>query len=494
MPVEIAASSTATAVVPFDTHLEIHPSMRRQLQVMGLTSAADFLNLPGEIISGHPDRHVMRVHLPDGSIGYLKKEHRIRWKDRWTNWSAGFGWISKSVREGRTLQQVEPFGITPPWLAFGEDDDGRAFLLIGVVPDTSDLRRVLNETSSDADLPIRLGRFCAELHNAGIDHPDLYAKHFLINHETGAVTLLDWQRCRMDCDVSWPRRVQALAALAATLPFKLHSRWCARFLWAYRRIVSASGRDIPSFASHTKSIEKRIHSLSKRRGIREQRQPPLAASAQRLIWLGGEAVGAVPEVADELRSIGLQSVLYDQTRNNSELSVAGSGATLHNGSHHCWMRSAARRVPEMRLARLLFHLQRYHLSAPKLLAYGHRRVDRRVDAFVLSTSVPADARRLDQALLDANPFRGDWLLQRFARFLATLHEAGCEARTIEHFTVTANDAAIFIPDPLKLTFRRHLSARQKKTDRRRVLRSMSIYCGRDELARFAQMLETANKR
>lgn len=494
MPVEIAAArARPTTAAAFDPFIEVHPSMRDDLQAMGLTSPAAFLNLPGEIVSGHPDRHVMRVVLPDGRICFLKKEHRSRWKDRWANWRAGFGWSSKSVREGRLLQQAERFKIGPPWLAFGEDGRERAFLLIGIVPDAIDLRRILHSQPIDRDLPVQLGRFCAELHDAGIDHPDLYAKHFLINPSGAAITLLDWQRSHIGGEVSWARRIQAIAALAATVPFDLYSRWCARFLWAYRRSASVRRHDLPSFTYLAQVIRKRVDSLLKRRGIREQRQSPLASTAQRLVWLDGEAVGAIPEVTNDLRALGLATVLYDQSRSNSELSLAcaaGSKAVLRVGSCRSWLRPRWWRAPETRLARLLFHLERYHLPAPKLFAYGHRRVGWRIESFVLCVSPPGDLESLEQALHKAKPFRRDWLLQRFALFLTTLHEAGCEAHDLKVFAVT-NDAEnpIFIPEPQRLVFRRHLSPRRKKADRRMVIRSMKTYCGTDELVRFAQMLE-----
>ena len=39
----------------------------------------DYLDLPGEIVSGHPDRHVARVEV-DGRVCYLKRQHRVGWR------------------------------------------------------------------------------------------------------------------------------------------------------------------------------------------------------------------------------------------------------------------------------------------------------------------------------------------------------------------------------------------------------------------------------
>ena len=64
---------------------------RRRFARWGLTGPDDFLNLPGEIVSGHADRHVVRVVLGrDRSkvVAYLKREHRVRLRDRCAAWLA----------------------------------------------------------------------------------------------------------------------------------------------------------------------------------------------------------------------------------------------------------------------------------------------------------------------------------------------------------------------------------------------------------------------
>src|SRR5688572_10861957 len=80
----------------------------------GLTEPRALVDLPGEIVSGHPDRHVVRVVLGTGRervVGYLKREHRVPIRDRVANACAGFGFVSKSVREARTLEQLRAAGI-----------------------------------------------------------------------------------------------------------------------------------------------------------------------------------------------------------------------------------------------------------------------------------------------------------------------------------------------------------------------------------------------
>ncbi|MCE9532747.1 MAG: lipopolysaccharide kinase InaA family protein, partial [Planctomycetes bacterium] len=232
----------------FDPRLTLQPEFRDRFATLGLTTPAAFFALPGEIVSGHPDRHVMRVKLEDGRFAFLKREHRIRTKQRWHNWRDGFGWVSRSVREGKMLRRLGQKGLpVPKWLAYGEDNEGRAFLLVDEVIGSEDLRRVLAKPADHRDLTVRLGRLCAELHEAGIDHPDLYAKHILLDRKTNAVTLLDWQRATIQSFVSWADRIRSLAALSATTSLANVSR--KRFLWAYLRVVRDSRiGSVPSFA------------------------------------------------------------------------------------------------------------------------------------------------------------------------------------------------------------------------------------------------------
>ena len=85
--------------------LDVNPRYHGLLQQQGLNAPEDFLALPSVIVSGHPNRNVSRVQLgevgvkskqPAGITAYLKKEHRLAWRDRFVNAWAGFGWCSKS--------------------------------------------------------------------------------------------------------------------------------------------------------------------------------------------------------------------------------------------------------------------------------------------------------------------------------------------------------------------------------------------------------------
>src|SRR5262245_44416753 len=111
-------------------YVEVNPTYHDTVTRLGLLTAADFLALPGPVLTGHPDRHVARVHL-DGIPAILKREHRVRWRTRWANSWDGFGRVSRSGREAATLRLLSGAGVgAPEWIAHGEDERGRAFLLV----------------------------------------------------------------------------------------------------------------------------------------------------------------------------------------------------------------------------------------------------------------------------------------------------------------------------------------------------------------------------
>ena len=497
MPANLDITSSGT-LPALDPRVEVQPSMKESFRALGLTTPEAFLDIPGEIVSGHPDRHVMRVVLANGQAAYLKREHCIRLKDRYRNWRANFGWVSKSLREGRLLQHLERAGLPgPKWLAFGEDRLGRAFLLIEEIAGASDLRRY--SPPNPDELAVRLGRLCAEFHEAGFDHPDLFAKHLLIDPATDALTLIDWPRALIRFDIPWKNRIRALAALHATFSDdRVSGRQRFRFLWAYLRVVAASLRDARSgrgatglqFGQLARSIDAESKNLLCWRGIREQRHPPLAGNAQRLVWLDGEALCAIPDIADQLTP-EVRSGFYDPRNNNSLLSLRdGTQARLEVGIHgsqlkRCWSRIRRRdwRSPEMLKARLLFHLERHRIPAPKLLAYGQRHHWRTTASFLLHEAIPDNALAFAAAMREADEDTRHLFLKQLANVVARLHDAGCEVRALDSFTVTEESGllTIVVSVPGCLRLHRHLSERQRKTDCERLLVPMMSYCGAAEL-------------
>ena len=108
----------------------------------------------------------------------------------------------------------------PKWAAVGEDDRGRAFLLVQEISGAVDLRRELGDpTLTETDrrqLSETLGRLVALFHATGFTTPELTAKHILFARETNELTLIDWQTaCRVP-NISLGDRLRPLAALHAS--------------------------------------------------------------------------------------------------------------------------------------------------------------------------------------------------------------------------------------------------------------------------------------
>ncbi len=183
--------------------VEVAPHWRVFLRRNGLTEIRHFLDLTAVVVSGHPDRSVARATLTDGALTinvFLKREYRISWAVRLSGWAAGFGFVSRSLREARILEALGGEGVgCPEWLAAGEDGRGRAFLLVRETSGATDLRAWLSrETGPGARL--RLARRwarpwpgCTRRDSA---HPDLYSKHVLVGSDGDIVQFLDWQRSR----------------------------------------------------------------------------------------------------------------------------------------------------------------------------------------------------------------------------------------------------------------------------------------------------------
>ena len=72
--------------------LKVNPRYQQCLEHQGLVAPVHFLEMPSVIICGHPDHNVARVTLAAGAVAFpafLKREHRIPWKERLLNATAG---------------------------------------------------------------------------------------------------------------------------------------------------------------------------------------------------------------------------------------------------------------------------------------------------------------------------------------------------------------------------------------------------------------------
>jgi hypothetical protein len=435
--------------------VDIHPDFCQTLARQGLVTAADFLGLSGVVCCGHPDRHVARVTLGKGAEAvpaFLKREHRIHWRDRLASAWAGFGFVSRSYREFALLRTLETTEIGgPKAIAAGEDDEGRAFLLVRELVGGQDLRQAMRPIAQAPNwAPHHVGRqlgvALARLHDAGFEHPDLYSKHILVGSSPlsrlPAITFLDWQRVRRRRHVSWATRWRDLSAVDATLADDLATpRQRLRALCAYLRACQpAHGRRAGlKLGEAAHAIRRRALRLLERRRIREMRQPPLAVGTQNLIWLDGEALQVTREFRDEL---GGQMPPWLNAKRVKKVSGTVSVQTVPlPGSRlaHLVTRSASRPwrwlwawlrrqplvAPELESMNVLFRLQRYGVVLPRLLAAGQQNVKLWQTQSFLLTEPLQEAVPLPDFLRSAPLATRRQVIRQAARALRQMHQATC---------------------------------------------------------------------
>jgi hypothetical protein len=519
--------------------LWVRPDRGEWLASLGFTTARDFLALPGVVVSGHVGRNVSRVQL--GNVtAYLKREHRIRWRDRFRSWIDGFGWSSISAREAAVLRHLDDHGLPgPTWLAYGEAD-GQGFLLLEEAAERVELRSlpVIDET-----LAQRLGEVIAGIHAAGVDQPDLFAKHVLVGrlalaeleassdgeagpatpspssngepgrvsagsarngsqrarvrsapgaHATGlatdvmggrrpaspslcasgssgpaasckGMTILDWQRATLRKHVSSRQRIRALGALRATAsPDLLPDAIWHRLVAAYLRTT----RDESALGHWLTAVDRAAARMLCRKTIRSQRLPAGRPVSQELVRFGGETVCAIPDVAALFDDPTAIARLYDSENDGKHITLPNGRAGLLRVSRYArpfgrWfatLRGRPWRSHELKFARLLFHLERHGIPAPKLIAYGQT-VPRFQPAgsFVLSETFTAEP---------LCPGHEDAALAMLDR----LHQAECALAGLgpdgEPFGVICG--RVVIRDATRLRLARRLSRRQMDCERSRL--------------------------
>ena len=485
---------------PAGGFLVVHPRYRAWLKKCGVEHAEDLFRLPGEIVCGHPDRHVAKVSLGRGHsqrFAYLKREHQVSWRTRIRNKLAGFGPVSRAEREAATLRTLEGAGLPgPQWLAYGEDACGRAALLVDELVGAVELREFLAEKPlSAADrcwLAEKAGRALAELHEAGFSTPELAAKHLFIHPDTLAVTLLDWQSAPLPRPLTSAERVRQLANLTASLAENLAGpRERLRFLWAYRRVVrdhqrhrNHSREPLPRFCTLVQAIRKSAQRRYGRSSLRDQRITR-ATPAQRLIWLAGEEVCVVPDMAGVWPEPAAGAPFYlsgqrQATTASSEWITFADGrrALLNRFSRYdplgrFWaaLRQKSWRSPGSRYARLLFHLERHGIDGPRLLAFGQRlHPGSRSDSFLVSEPVPGAiplTEHLQTSEICLEERRA--LLREAGRMLRQLHDTGCRLRRKwagnPLFVVTPEDPArLAVESPFALRLVRRVRSRVRRSD------------------------------
>jgi tRNA A-37 threonylcarbamoyl transferase component Bud32 len=432
--------------------LLVNPAYAAVLNEAGLVRAEDCLRLPETIVSGHPGRQVSRVLLgsgPQALAAFLKREHWVPWKERLLNARDGFGLVSKSLREARTLEALRPhFAGCPDWIAAGELPDGQAFLLVPELPGRLELRRFLQSRGTSLSWRRRfahkLGRLLASLHESGFTHGDLYANHVLVDPETEAIELVDWQRGSRQGRPALSSRWRDLATLAATLPGELVA---ARERLACLSAYLDRARLRPLFREAVSSVRRIEADLSRRRHVRAKRLLPLAPGQQSLVCLDeGNALCATPgflalwpaSIPDFLRTAPEGATMQREV----ELPDGGRGLLVRGRYVLPWYcRRDERRLwtsPERLRMSLLFRLQRFGIEAPQVLAVGERPSgDEQIDAFLLTRQPPATQSLTDWLveragrLLRPEERRLRWdVLRQAGALLARLHEAGCYFRGV----------------------------------------------------------------
>ncbi len=450
-----------------------HPRYERFLRRCGIDSSESVFALRGEIICGHPDRHVARVELGSRVI-FLKREHVVGLRTRFRNRLARFGWVSRSEREAMTLRALEEAGLPgPQWLAYGEDDAGRAFLLVDELSGMQDLTTLLSDNALTPDerreLAERLGHTLAELHAAGFGTPELAAKHVLVNPETLATTLIDWQSS-VRRPLTEAKCVRQLAGLNASLADDLATpRERLRFVWMYWRNAHSNQT---SFAEFAREIAIDSRHKERRSSARDQRQ---LHPAPRLVWLAEEAVCVIPELVAEWPQPAVCEPFYP-THAAIDEPTTQEHVTFPSGRRGLVTRftntdpigrlvAAARerpwRSPSTVAARILIHLQRCGISAPRLLAFGQRTTSpMSAQSFVLYEPLPKSA-----------PLARRSLLRECGLLLRRLHDADCRITTAQAFVVANGSVGVESPFAVRLT--KNLNYAARCVDLRRLVRGMS---------------------
>ncbi len=504
----VAANPAARSQRSARELLRVHPAYAARLQEVGLDSATALIELPGEIVCGHPDRHVRRVVRPDlGGTFYLKRQHRVGWRERWRNWRLGFGWVSRSVREGQLLEQLQACGLAvPQWVAYGEDGRGRAFLLVEELPETCDLLQLLRGAGPASAVALhgpqrlRLARDLGEMlyryHQAGFVTPNVQAKHLLYQPRTRQWFLIDWASAARKGRVTVAERAAALATLHASVPaggcgLRDRLRVLRAALGMARGPQSSLARQ--QWRRWLVRVQRLAKRLVGRRSVREQRQG--LADGLRWVWLAEEAVCVTPAAVRWWPRPADQYPFYGGPPGRWTLPLpAGRRGCLVRGRGRCWLsrlwawcRGRSWRSAAARWARLAVHLHRHGLAAPAVIAFGQRVVGLWglwVEWFVLHEE-PAPA----AVILDAE------MARRCGELLGRLHRAGVAVD--ERWGVAAlgwQQGQMVVRDYGGLRLVRRVSRRLAQRQLRRLLQDVppqwhvAMRCGYEQAIELPQRL------
>ncbi|GIW81145.1 MAG: hypothetical protein KatS3mg105_2952 [Gemmatales bacterium] len=471
--------------------VRVNPVFQGLLKANGLHSPEDFLALPMVIVSGHPNRHVGTLSLSGdgGDIRvFLKKEHRVCWRDRLANWLAGYGFVSGAIREARLLDSLGDVPA-PQWLAAGEDGRGRAFVMIRELANAIDLRTWLRVFPDRHGKAVRrVARSLARLHNEGVVHRDLFCKHVFLT-EDGTVYFVDWQRAKRCQRPSTNIWCQDLAALHATLPDDaIDSRYRLIFLKTYLRYRS----ERMSFADVRREVAQQTAKLLQKRYIREIRQCTVRTGEQTLLWLDGVTLCLTQPYYDEL-----DGVVPDWLARWGQTTKA-SGFVYRRCCRFgrwlmAWIRCKPYASDSLQQAALLFHLQRYGIRTPELMAVGQRRIGAaRFESFLLTrrseraTGLKTWLERFSSAQLLTAERKLRWsTFDEVGKLLRKLHEAGITLGKQLPLAVSLKDGSpvLGIDDVAALRRHRRCTGRIRCRDLAAVLTALKPFASRTDLMR-----------
>jgi hypothetical protein len=274
--------------------------------------------------------------------------------------------------------------------------------------------------------------------------------------------------------LDWRSRVRSLAALHASLADTLTGAADRLgFVGGYGGVPRRPGPAAPPFAALVRRVTREAIRAGKRRSIRDQRQPVVTADEQRLVWLAGEAVCAVPDAAAVWPTPAVAPPFYDDPPPDgrpvlvrlpdgrvAELvrfrTVAPVGRLLARLRGRSW------RSPGATLARVLFHLQRYGIPAPRLLAFGQRLTSpTTADSFALYEP-PAGASLADWLREIRSPADRREVLTQAGLLLRQLHDAGC--RPIGPVFRVDDLGRVSVGDASRVRIIRRLTGRTRRAD------------------------------
>ncbi len=476
--------------------LLINPAYSELIREGGLDQFERMMNwADGQPLSWHAKRDAKFIRVESSGTTaelLLKREWRSYLKDRVEGLLTGYGWGVKGLREWHVLMAMQRAGLpTSQPVLFAQRGllQPRGYLLIIKLPGAVQLTEYLRwnrprlTVAERRELARRIGEAVARLHNAGINHPDLFAKHVLLvpAEVTGgnfcgtsgsgqlerqavtlkpaelAVTFVDLQRSSVGRHLSWRARCRDLAALAATTSAAMASQAdrlaCLRAYLAAARAAVAARRAV-------RLIRRRANRLLQRRKIAEMRCESDQPRRDQFVCIDAGRLCVNRNWLDVLRQAGLGSL--------QQLMHVGTGQTIrqlsdranvllqlpaHSGVVRAYLKRHRGRYPFKWLSRLLTghqprlpgpreaemieRLKRIDVPTPELIAFGSEFGPGPEARSVLVTRGVPDAVQLDYLLEAIDRSAADWrtkrqrirrLILQVAELARRFHRAGYNHR------------------------------------------------------------------